>query len=210
MFLLSIFSVFEERLRNTPAEGGEDVTRRLSSILSCNFDNMSAYLDQEQRNNIGFPRNSKLWRWCRSLNCWSPRFLSLFCRLFPVVTVKIVRLSLAVSEEILRRQLADQVLLLVRDPRATLHSRAGVSWCRQEECQNVTLLCTDLVQAYYSYQQLSSTFGEDKIRYIRYEDLVAHPEKISRGLFDWSGLKWSDSVASFISLHTSRYRQGLS
>ena len=30
----------------------------------------------------------------------------------------------------------------------------------------MTLLCTDLVQAFYSYQQLSSTFGEDKIRYM--------------------------------------------
>ena len=55
--LLSIFCVFEERLRNNPPEGGEDVARKLRSILSCNFENMSAYLDHEQRHNIGFPRN---------------------------------------------------------------------------------------------------------------------------------------------------------
>ena len=120
---------FEERLRDNPAEGGDDVTRKLGSILSCNFENLSSYLEQEQRNNIGFPRNSKLWRWCRHL--------------------------------------ADRIVLLVRDPRATVHSRAGVSWCQLGECQNVTLLCTDLVQDFYSYQQLSSTFGEDKITYVR-------------------------------------------
>ena len=158
---------FEERLRDNPAEGGDDVTRKLGSILSCNFENLNSYLEQEQRNNIGFPRNSKLWRWCRTLNCWTPRFLSLFCRLFPVVTVKLIRLRLAHSQEILRRHLADRIVLLVRDPRATVHSRAGVSWCQLGECQNVTLLCTDLVQDFYSYQQLSSTFGEDKITYVR-------------------------------------------
>ena len=207
-------------LRNNPAEGGEDVTRRLSSVLSCNFDNMSSYLDHEQRNNIGFPRNSALWRWCRTLNCWSPRFLSLFCRLFPVLTVKIVRLLVGLSQEILRRELASRVLLLVRDPRATFTSRTGVSWCQQEQCQNITVLCSDLAQAYYSYQQLSATFGEDRITHIRfnsplcfrlsdetvfrYEDLVDDPEKMSRWLFEWSGLKWSDSVARFISTHTTR------
>ena len=157
-------------LRNIPPEGGDDVTRKLNSILSCNFDKLSSYLDHEQRHNIGFPRNSGLWRWCRTLDCWSPRFLSLFCRLFPVLTLKIVRLSLAHSEDLLRRDLVDKVVVLVRDPRATVHSRTGVSWCSEVaagDCSNVTLLCTDLAQSHYSYQQLSSTFGEDKITYVR-------------------------------------------
>ena len=170
-FLLLIFCVFEERPRNNPSEVGDDLNRKLSSILRCNFENMSGYLDHEQRHNIGFPRNSKLWRWCRTLNCWTPRFLSEFCLLFPVLTVKIIRLTLAHSEQMLRRELADKIVLLVRDPRATVHSRSGVSWCSQEQgegdCHNVTLLCSDLVQSYYSYQQLSSTFGENKITYIR-------------------------------------------
>ena len=135
---------------------------------------MSGYLDHEQRHNIGFPRNSALWRWCRTLNCWTPRFLSEFCLLFPVLTLKIIRLTLAHSQEMLRRDLADKIILLVRDPRATVHSRTGVSWCSEEQgqgeqgdCHNVTLLCSDLAQSYYSYQQLTSTFGENKITYIR-------------------------------------------
>ena len=74
------------------------------------------------------------------------------------------------SEDLLRRDLVDKVVVLVRDPRATVHSRTGVSWCSEVaagDCSNVTLLCTDLAQSHYSYQQLSSTFGEDKITYVR-------------------------------------------
>ena len=143
--------------RNSQKNGGKDSDgiRKLTSLLNCNFRNMSSYLYHEQSNNVGFPRNSKLWRWCRSLNCWTPHFLELFCKLFPVVTLKILRklsekikipisppfiplkmykfgiffsqfsrLTLAHSEEMLSRGLTDRVILLVRDPRATAHSRA--------------------------------------------------------------------------------------
>ena len=166
---------------------------------------MSSYLYHEQSNNVGFPRNSKLWRWCRTLNCWTPRFLELFCSLFPVLTLKIVRLTMDHSEVILSRGLADKVVLLVRDPRATFKSRSGLSWCNlHPDCGNVSHLCRDLTESHQSYQRLVTLYGEEKVRYVRYEDLVTDPLKMSRDLFAWSGLTWGESVERFISTHTTR------
>ena len=103
------------------------MSKYLESILNCNFHNLTKYLSHEKKYSVGFPRNSKLWRWCKmsppSPSCWSPSFLSPFCAIFPSLTVKIMRLQVETAKPLLEKGLVDKVLLLVRDPRATMESR---------------------------------------------------------------------------------------
>ena len=101
----------------------DEIRRRMESLIKCNFSNMSSYLNHDKTSNIGFVRNSKLWRWCRSLDCWNPTFISAFCQIFPSLVMKIVRLPLKSAKPLLESNQIDKVLLLVRDPRATMASR---------------------------------------------------------------------------------------
>ena len=99
----------------------------MESILSCNFQNLTKYLAHEKEYSVGFPRNSKLWEWCvkkpPSPSCWSPSFLSPFCKLFPILTIKVLRLQVDSAKHLLQKGLVDKVVLLVRDPRGTMASR---------------------------------------------------------------------------------------
>ena len=68
--------------------------------------------------------NERLWSQCFGDNrkmCYNPEFLSQFCSLFPFQTLKTVRLRVNLTRTIIEdSSLNVQVLLLVRDPRATL------------------------------------------------------------------------------------------
>ena len=113
--------------RNINSPLGKEMSENLESILNCNFHSLTKYLAHEKKYSVGFPRNSKLWRWCKesppSPSCWSPSFLSPFCAIFPSLTVKIMRLQVETAKPLLEKGLVDKVLLLVRDPRATMTSR---------------------------------------------------------------------------------------
>ena len=115
---------FSKNIFYRDAKDEDSARYRLKSMTNCSFQNMSSYLQNEKNNRISFPRNSKLWRWCRSgFNCWKKEFLQEFCKLFPVTVFKIVRLPLRNSEYFLRNKIINKVLLLVRDPRYTMESR---------------------------------------------------------------------------------------
>ena len=70
--------------------------------------------------------------------------------------MKTVRLRLNLTREIIEdSSLNVQVLLLIRDPRATLQSRKHRKWCPgKPDCDQPELLCSDLVNDYYAAQQL--------------------------------------------------------
>ena len=52
-----------------------------------------------------------------------PAFLALFCPIFPALVLKLLRLPVASARPLLAEGAVDRVVLLVRDPRATMHSR---------------------------------------------------------------------------------------
>ena len=70
--------------------------------------------------------------------------------------MKTVRLRLNLTREIIEdSSLNVQVLLLVRDPRATLQSRKHRIWCPgKPDCDQPERLCSDLVNDYHAAQQL--------------------------------------------------------
>ena len=116
-----------------------------------------------------FLHNPRLWRYCRDGRwpvCFQPEFLSSFCRLFPFLITKTVRLPLANTEPLLAGEPGLRVLLLVRDPRGTLQSRRHVKWCKEGlDCSDPTRLCGDLEDDFRAVQRLGKTYGTDRFRY---------------------------------------------
>jgi hypothetical protein len=51
-------------------------------------------------------RHIGISRWCKKdgFSCWDPAFLSRFCDLFPLITIKTVRVSLAATQPLIQVQ----------------------------------------------------------------------------------------------------------
>ena len=70
-----------------------------------------------------------------------------------------------------------KIILIVRDPRAVIHSRSGCQWCQESRyCREPSFLCDDLQKDYNSMNNLQSDFPE-RIMYLRYEDFAASPKR---------------------------------
>ena len=63
--------------------------------------------------------------------CFIPEFYSATCSLFPIRVIKTVRLRVSVVEDLLRDPDIGsnlKVVMLVRDPRGLMNSRATLTW----------------------------------------------------------------------------------
>lgn len=105
------------------APNASTALRNLRQLLSCNYTNMDDYLKYGQTHNFLFNHNTRLWQYCRLYPqlCWNPQFLASFCQLFPLQSMKIVRLRIALAKPILQDPQLTNVrfVLLIRDPRGT-------------------------------------------------------------------------------------------
>lgn len=125
--------------------------------------------------------------------------------------MKTVRLRLNLTRELLADpQLNVQVLLLVRDPRATLQSRKHRTWCPgKSDCDQPEKLCGDLVDDYLAAQELKKIFP-DRLRVIRYEDFCQDIKSNADSLLDFFGFEMHPRVAYFIESHTHLNKGGVS
>ncbi|KRG02852.1 uncharacterized protein LOC6576264 isoform X2 [Drosophila mojavensis] len=78
--------------------------QNLKNLLNCDYADMSDYLEYGKTHTYLFEHNQRLWEVCREYPrfCWRPAFLTPFCRLFPIQSMKTVRLRLAQAEELLK------------------------------------------------------------------------------------------------------------
>lgn len=75
----------------------------LKNLLNCDYQPMREYLDFGEEHVYLLQHNTRLWNQCQDHPhlCWRPRFLSPFCKLFPLQSMKVVRLRLAIAERLL-------------------------------------------------------------------------------------------------------------
>ncbi|XP_058840683.1 uncharacterized protein LOC131696159 [Topomyia yanbarensis] len=66
----------------------------LKQLLKCDYTEMDSYLEFGKTHNYLFSHNTRLWRHCRLFPqfCYEPKFLGPFCKLFPLQSMKVVRL----------------------------------------------------------------------------------------------------------------------
>ena len=75
--------------------------------------------------------------------------------------MKVVRLSLASAAMLLNKVTDLRVIYLVRDPRATLHSRREMEWCiDQPSCIRPESLCAQLVGNCHLADRLQNEFKD--------------------------------------------------
>ena len=74
---------------------------------------------------------------------------------------KTVRLPLSLAEPFLKEFQDLKIVYLVRDPRATLHSRKGRDFCvNNPVCMDPERLCGELIYDFNSYVNLKKIYPE--------------------------------------------------
>lgn len=177
----------------------------LKQLLNCNYSNLTAYLDFGHDHDFLFSYNTRLWRYCLLYPeyCSNPKFLTPFCNLFPLQSMKIVRLRLALAEQLLEdHNLNVRIVYLVRDPRATIQSRKRCEWCPgNPDCDHIPNVCDDLVSDYYAATNLSMRYSQ-RFKVFRYEELSLNPFRITEDILNFYGLPFDGKVRSFLESHT--------
>lgn len=186
----------------------------IKSLFRCDYSDLGSLLDYAKVHVEALSHNERLWSQCFGDNrkmCYNPEFLSQFCSLFPFQTLKTVRLRVNLTRTIIEdSSLNVQVLLLVRDPRATLQSRKHRIWCPgQPDCDQPEVLCSDLVQDYYAAQQLMRDHP-DRFRIIRYEDFCIDIKTNAKTILRFFKFKMDPRIQTFLESHTHENMGGVS
>ena len=115
--------------------------------------------------------------------------------------VKVLRISMKMARTVLEEIPGSKLIHLIRDPRATLHSKrllvreckenfTGGSGCSKAHCDSVDEN-TRVVNS------LQSTL-RDKVVTVRYEDIIKEPIQNAKRLYDFVGMKFTDNVERYV------------
>lgn len=85
-----------------------------------------------------------------------------------------------------------QVVHIVRDPRDVIDA-----WRRFYGNRSIHRAARSWVRYVRAAHDFASMQVEEKMKELRYEDLVREPEQTLRSLFEWLGEPWDDSVLRF-------------
>ena len=141
----------------------------VSSLFKCDYNDVVLnYLKHSSKtsNNFLFHDNFRVWSTCQNLlpaksACFLPLFYKAVCPLFPVRIVKTVRMRVKETEALLRDpELANlKVVVLLRDPRGVMNSRATMDWCLADRCANAEVVCDHLDRDLKSAFDLRKRYG---------------------------------------------------
>lgn len=198
------------QLRPGDGAAAGDAVRQLRQLLGCNYtgSRMAEYLEFGRTHNYQFNHNGRLWRWCRQRPqlCADAQFLGAFCAAFPLQSMKVVRLRLALAEELLSAEELGgmvRVVLLVRDPRGVLQSRKHREWCPgRADCDRPRRLCGDMVADWKAARRLQERWTVERVKVVRYEDLSLEPYARTQELLGFYGLPFDVAVEEFLDSHT--------
>ena len=79
--------------------------RVLSNLMSCNYTKLDSYIQYGKTHPWLFSHNDRLWKYCdngKAPFCYQPEFLNRFCSLFPVQSIKTVRLRLYLTQKFMQ------------------------------------------------------------------------------------------------------------
>lgn len=189
-------------------EDKADIFNHIKKLLNCEFNNMAPYLNHAKEFPFQFEHNHRLWSDCNGTNpkyCFSPQFLEPYCSQFPFLTMKIVRTSLDIIQDLLSDEsLNVRILLLVRDPRPTLHSRWKDNFCVPEKfplCGKTELVCDQLISDFKTAVFLSQRYPNTFMT-MRYEDLALSYYEQSGKILSFFGMAFNEDVKQFLDSHT--------
>ncbi|XP_076313608.1 carbohydrate sulfotransferase 1-like isoform X2 [Tachypleus tridentatus] len=181
----------------------------LRNLLLCDFQKEDEYFRwvKQPNHQFLFLRNQFLWQLCHFQRwiCFTPYFVTSVCKRARTHVMKLTRLQMSQVEVFLKQNsdLNIHVLYLVRDPRGTLSSRQVLDWCKNSNCSDYRVLCTENEEDLDVFYRLQEE-NPSKFTLIRYEDLAVHPQEQSVMLFKRLHLHYSSEVPKFLASHTRR------
>lgn len=208
-------------VRGPPQE--EQAIYQVKQLLNCNYSNLNDYVSFGAKHKFLHNYNTRLWRHCylhpdhpnrtevQSTAADDPRycsnanFLSAFCKLFPLQSMKILRLRLAMADQLLEDpSLNVRIVFMVRDPRAVLLSRKHCKWCGgNPDCDHLPTVCNDMVVDYYSAKNLQTKYPH-RFKVVRYEELSLDPFPVTEEILKFYGLPFNQIVVDFLESHTKQ------
>lgn len=200
----------------------EQAIYQLKQLLHCNYSNLIDYVNFGAKHKFVYNYNKRLWNYCylhpghpnrTSIQshpddpryCSNASFLSSFCKLFPLQSMKILRLRLALAEHLLNDPALNvRIIFLVRDPRAVMLSRKSCKWCRgNSDCEHIPTVCSDMVFDYYAAQNFQTKYPH-RFKVVRYEELSLDPFKQTEEILKFYGLPFDGMVAQYLETHTKQ------
>ncbi|XP_043193072.1 carbohydrate sulfotransferase 3-like [Amphibalanus amphitrite] len=189
------------------ASGGSQVpperrAQALRDALRCNFSALSqpGALVFTVRSPVADAVCARLPDGCRSRE-----LLEQICALHPVRVLKTVRARVHYLEELVRSSPRLTLVLLVRDPRAVVHSRRHSAWCRRK-CGSVPLLCQWMSESLRGAAQLERQLP-GRVVTTRYEDLTLDVSGGARRLFNSLQIPLTTRTVQFLMEHTGQPQQ---
>ena len=124
----------------------------VSQIFKCQPDSGYFIHANKPENRFLFRHNFRLWNICEHLlmagaACFMPELYRSTCPMFPIRVIKTVRLRVQATKKLLNDPVVGKTLkivVLVRDPRGVMNSRAGMDWCKLPHCIDPATVCRDL------------------------------------------------------------------
>ena len=185
-------------------------------VFKCDYDSkvMHSYLKHSSRaeNQFLFTVNKRIWRVCQNLlpskvACFLPGLYDKTCLAFPIHTVKTVRMRVATTETYLKDEEMPnfKLIVLFRDPRGTMNSRASMEWCTNAHCSNTTVVCDHMTSDVRAAYDLSEKFP-GRVHLVRYEDLATEPYQVVDELLTFLELPMKHPIETFIETHTKMTR----
>ena len=76
----------------------------LRKLMNCDFNDVEPFMKLARKFHWFFASNLQLWSYCKEFPeyCYNPQFLHYFCKLFPLQSMKILRLRLKIAGNFLR------------------------------------------------------------------------------------------------------------
>ena len=152
---------------NLPADTNEpDSLKLVSDVFKCKPESGYFIHSNKPENRFLFRHNFRLWNVCESLlmagsACFMPELYHKTCPLFPIRVVKTVRLRVKAAEKLLNDPELGQTLkivILVRDPRGVMNSRATMDWCKWPQCNDPRTVCQNLEEDVLAAYEIKKKF----------------------------------------------------
>ena len=187
----------------------------LKALFTCKFQgpNMAKYLKHAAKHQFLFlNHNHRVAKVCSHVlpaksACFLPSLYQRACPLFPINVIKTVRLRVEETKKLLEdSDLPNlKVIVLVRDPRGVMNSRAAMDWCAKEQCADPKTVCEHLRRDVEAAYALHKEFP-DRVRLVRYEDLSVLPFEVADEVLKFLGLPHEMRLDAYLETHTQAKR----
>ncbi|XP_022658230.1 carbohydrate sulfotransferase 1-like isoform X2 [Varroa destructor] len=204
---LHISGTHRIRKVNISRTGHQITAYLLQHILRCEFTEIPDYVSWLLTYKKGFlmNRNPVLKLACRRniRKCRNTEFLEKLCRSRPLQVMKLVRLPLLQTIELIARDPdftnTTTIVHLVRDPRGIIASRSALGWC-QFRCNT---LCSEISEDVQVFENFKKFFNGVDVIQVKFEEFASDPFNETRRLFERLGLKYGRSTEKYLLSHTT-------